>query len=110
MSSLVTPITESDKLRIHQRIRSLSRREREVMKQLIVGDTSADIAELLGITSRTVGVYRDNIISKMQARNTADAVRMVVSAECPELLDGDGDGEGDGEKGGTQGVQPSSLN
>lgn len=60
------------------RIESLSTREREVMGGLVRGDANKAIAFDLGISARTVEVYRANVMLKMQARTLSDLVRMVT--------------------------------
>lgn len=63
-----------------ERIASLSGREREVMEGLARGDANKAIAFDLGISARTVEVYRANVMLKMQARTLSDLVRMVTVA------------------------------
>jgi two-component system response regulator FixJ len=65
------------------RIASLSGREREVMQGLVRGDANKAIAFDLGISARTVEVYRANVMLKMQARTLSDLVRMVTIANLP---------------------------
>jgi len=63
-----------------ERIASLSGREREVMEGLARGDANKAIAFDLGISARTVEVYRANVMLKMQAKTLSDLVRMVTVA------------------------------
>lgn len=63
-----------------KRIASLSGREREVMEGLARGDANKAIAFDLGISARTVEVYRANVMLKMQAKTLSDLVRMVTVA------------------------------
>ncbi|MCP3731394.1 response regulator FixJ [Sphingomonas sp. MG17] len=65
------------------RIASLSGREREVMEGLARGDANKAIAFDLGISARTVEVYRANVMLKMQAKTLSDLVRMVTVAHLP---------------------------
>lgn len=60
------------------RMASLSGREREVMEGLARGDANKAIAFDLGISARTVEVYRANVMLKMQAKTLSDLVRMVT--------------------------------
>lgn len=62
------------------RIASLSGREREVMDGLARGGANKAIAFDLGISARTVEVYRANVMLKMHARTLSDLVRMVTVA------------------------------
>jgi two-component system response regulator FixJ len=61
---------------IEQRLDSLSQRERQVLDGLVAGSPNKTIAHDLGISPRTVEVYRANVMSKMQARSLSDLVRM----------------------------------
>jgi DNA-binding CsgD family transcriptional regulator len=57
----------------------LTDRERKVFGLLITGASSKEVARDLGISPRTVDFHRGNIIEKLGARNTADAIRRVLS-------------------------------
>ena len=59
---------------------TLSVREREVLEGLIEGHPNKIIAFDLGISARTVEVYRANIMTKMQAGSLSELVRMVMIA------------------------------
>lgn len=63
-----------------ERISNLSPREREVMDGLVKGEANKAIAYDLGISARTVEVYRANVMMKMQAKTLSDLVRMVTVA------------------------------
>lgn len=54
----------------------LTAREREVLGIVSEGLTSKQIGERLGISVRTVEIHRINMIAKLGARNTAEAVRL----------------------------------
>lgn len=56
----------------------LTDRERKVFALLITGASSKEVARDLGISPRTVDFHRGNIIEKLGARNTADAIRRVL--------------------------------
>lgn len=60
---------------------TLSVREREVLEGLIEGHPNKIIAFDLGISARTVEVYRANIMTKMQAGSLSELVRMVMIAK-----------------------------
>jgi DNA-binding CsgD family transcriptional regulator len=57
----------------------LTDRERMVLAYLVKGASSKEAGRELGISPRTVDFHRANIIEKLGARNTADAVRRAVS-------------------------------
>jgi two-component system response regulator FixJ len=65
---------------ILQRIAGLSGREREVMDGLVRGEANKAIAYDLGISARTVEVYRANVMMKMQVKTLSELVRMVTLA------------------------------
>ena len=71
---------QAERKLIGDRIASLSRREREVMEGLAKGEANKAIAYDLGISARTVEVYRANVMMKMQAKTLSDLVRMVTLA------------------------------
>jgi two-component system, LuxR family, response regulator FixJ len=66
---------------IRQRLASLSERERQVLKGVVGGQANKTIAFELGISPRTVEVYRAGLMSKMQARSLPDLVRMVMDLD-----------------------------
>lgn len=68
---------------IRRRVADLSKREMEVLRLVADGLGSSEIAERLGIQTKTVEVHRSHIIGKMDARNTADLVRMYLSIQEP---------------------------
>jgi DNA-binding CsgD family transcriptional regulator len=57
----------------------LTERERMVLAFLVKGASSKEAARDLGISPRTIDFHRANIIEKLGARNTADAIRRVLS-------------------------------
>lgn len=59
----------------------LSERERDVLACMLTGSPNKTIASDLGISVRTVEVHRGRVMAKMGARNAADLVRLVLSAE-----------------------------
>jgi two-component system response regulator FixJ len=61
---------------IKARLDSLSQREAEVLEGLVAGHPNKIIADDLGISPRTVEVYRANLMTKMQASSLSELVRM----------------------------------
>jgi two-component system response regulator FixJ len=65
---------------IRARIEALSGREQEVYRGLVAGKANKVIAFDLGISPRTVEVYRANVMTKMQAESLSELVRMAILA------------------------------
>ncbi len=66
---------------VRQRVASLSDRERQVLKGVVAGQANKTIAFELGISPRTVEVYRAGLMSKMQAKSLPELVRMIMDVE-----------------------------
>ncbi|MBP6766334.1 MAG: response regulator [Reyranella sp.] len=66
---------------IRKRLDALSSRERDVLKGLAAGKANKVIAYDLGISARTVEVYRANVMTKMQADSLSELVRMVLMTD-----------------------------
>src|SRR5581483_4420974 len=56
----------------------LSERERQVLEGLVAGHPNKTIAFDLGISPRTVEVYRANLMAKMQAKSLSELIRMAI--------------------------------
>lgn len=63
---------------LQARADSLSERQREVMQLAAAGLSNKEIALRLRISPRTVEIHRAWMMERMQARNLADLVRMVM--------------------------------
>ncbi len=68
------------KAEIEQRLATLTDRERQVLDGLVAGNPNKTIAFDLGISPRTVEVYRASVMTKMSAKSLSDLVRMALSA------------------------------
>jgi two-component system response regulator FixJ len=64
-----------------ERLEGLSQRERQVLDGLVAGHANKVIAYDLGISPRTVEIYRANVMTKMQARSLSELVRMAIVAD-----------------------------
>ncbi|BCH17498.1 DNA-binding response regulator [Mesorhizobium sp. L-2-11] len=63
------------------RVGSLTQRERQVLDLLVDGKANKVIAHELGISPRTVEIYRANVMSKMQAKSLSELVRLALLAD-----------------------------
>ena len=66
---------------IKERVALLTAREREVLALAAAGEPNKMIARRLGISFRTVELHRSHILEKMQARTTAELIRMAILME-----------------------------
>ncbi|MGA7787810.1 MAG: response regulator FixJ [Xanthobacteraceae bacterium] len=69
---------DSERAEIDSRLAALSPRERDVLGGLVAGRANKQIAFDLGISPRTVEIYRANLMNKMQAGSLSDLVRMAL--------------------------------
>ena len=65
---------------IQEKFAALSPRERQVLDGLIAGNPNKTIAFDLGISPRTVEVYRANLMTKMDAGSLSELVRLAIVA------------------------------
>jgi two-component system response regulator FixJ len=68
----------AEKLEIARRIATLSGREKDVLEGLVAGHANKAIAFDLGISARTVEIYRANLMTKMKAGSLSELVRLVL--------------------------------
>jgi len=69
---------------VRERLASLSERERQVLKGVVAGQANKTIAFELGISPRTVEVYRAGLMGKMQDKSLAELVRMVMGIDLDD--------------------------
>jgi two-component system response regulator FixJ len=89
LSAIRTALAQGNGLRAEQegrravveRIEALSERERQVLDGLVEGKPNKIIAFDLGISARTVEIYRANVMTKMQAGSLSELVRMAMLAQ-----------------------------
>jgi two-component system response regulator FixJ len=62
------------------RLAELSPRERDVLRGLVAGKINKVIAHELGISPRTVEVYRANLMAKTGARSMSELMRIALAA------------------------------
>lgn len=68
------------RLAIEERLAKLSVRERQVLDGLVAGHPNKIIAFDLGISPRTIEIYRANVMTKMEAASLSELVRMALTA------------------------------
>ena len=67
---------ETEVAELQKRHTSLTAREKEVMKYVVLGLANKQIATKLGITEPTVKLHRGRLMHKMGAESLADLIRM----------------------------------
>ena len=65
---------------LHERIARLTAREREVMDLVVAGRHNREIAATLGISARTVEVYKARLMDKLDVQRIADLIRLVLKS------------------------------
>jgi FixJ family two-component response regulator len=63
-----------------RKLKTLTRREAEVLERLQAGLTNREIADNLDISHRTVEIHRANMLRKMDTKSALAAIRMSVHA------------------------------
>lgn len=71
---------ETERAATQGKLDALSHRERQVLEGLIKGLPNKIIAYDLGISPRTVEIYRANVMTKMAATSLSQLVRMALTA------------------------------
>lgn len=61
-----------------QEIHNITSREKEIIRYLIGGKTTAEIADTLNISPHTVNNHRGNLLKKLNLKNTAEVVKWAV--------------------------------
>jgi two-component system response regulator FixJ len=80
-------VAETKRRIIADRVRSLTQRERQVLTAVFNGRHNRQIAAELGISSRTVEIFRANVMSKMQCASLPELVKLMVLCGTPEGAD-----------------------
>jgi two-component system response regulator FixJ len=73
------PALEAAAAEFRRREKSLAPREREVLGHVVQGTYNKVIADRIGLSIKTVELYRARGMSKMKARSVAELTRMMVS-------------------------------
>ena len=69
------------------RTERLSPRERDVVGRMATGLTNKEIGRSLGISPRTVEIHRNNALTKLGARHSAEAVRLWLESGSVDHAD-----------------------
>ncbi|MBL8554836.1 MAG: response regulator [Phenylobacterium sp.] len=75
-----TDAQAAERRRFEEMLATLSGREKDVLRGVIAGKMNKVIAHELGISPRTVEVYRANVMSKTQANGLSELVRIALLA------------------------------
>jgi FixJ family two-component response regulator len=60
------------------RLSSLTRRERQVLELVVAGKFNKTIADVLGISTKTVELHRSSVMAKLGVRNVPDLVKVFL--------------------------------
>ncbi len=71
--------SESHLQAIRQRFDALTRRERQVLEQVVQGLANQEIAEALSINRKTVEGHRAHMMAKMEAGSLPELIRMAIA-------------------------------
>ncbi len=69
----------NEHLQIKQRLANLTPREHEVMEMVTDGKSNKEIANILGVSAKTIEAHRARVMEKMQAGSLAELVRMALA-------------------------------
>lgn len=70
-----------ERAEVGHRLTQLTPRERDVFDAISSGESNKGAAQKLGISPRTVEIYRANVMTKMGAHTLSDLVRMAMLVE-----------------------------
>ncbi len=72
--------SQNETSEIIRRLDGLTPRERQVLDGLVAGQANKAIGRHLGISPRTVEIYRANVMEKMKVSSLSELVRLAVRA------------------------------
>lgn len=87
LQSETTVIRNNTQQLIKEKLTSLTPREQDVFLPLIQGFTSREIAEQLGISIKTVDLYRSRVMKRLEADNLPELVGIAIVAGIVDPLD-----------------------
>lgn len=68
-------------------VEQLSKREKDVLQMLMEGHSNKSMANIFGLSPRTVEDYRFSLIQKLGVSSTSAAVRVGIEADLSEMHD-----------------------
>ncbi|MBI5611073.1 MAG: response regulator transcription factor [Deltaproteobacteria bacterium] len=80
VSALLVHDAAADNSSPQARLRLLSAREQEVLRWVVLGRTSSEIGDLLGIAAKTVEAHRANLGAKLHLHDVPALVRFAIRA------------------------------
>ncbi|QNH78413.1 response regulator transcription factor [Pseudomonas protegens] len=72
--------------RVQGLLESLTPREKDVLLPLVQGYTNREIAEQLGVSIKTIDLYRSRVMKRMQAEHLPQLVGMAIAAGLVDPL------------------------
>lgn len=72
---------EAEARDLSERMQRLTQRERQVLTHVVAGKHNREIAAELGISARTVEVYKARVMDKLQVERLPDLIRLVLEAD-----------------------------
>jgi DNA-binding NarL/FixJ family response regulator len=88
LSPAITPLLLGNLLSgegVKSPMESLSMRESQVLKRLVAGASSADIAANLSLSRKTVDTYRGRLMTKLGVGNRSALIRLAIEYEMMAL-------------------------
>lgn len=73
--------TDANRTEAAARVATLTPRQREVMRRVLAGEPSKNIAADLAISQRTVENHRSEIMHKMKVRSIPELVKLAIASE-----------------------------
>ena len=72
---------DAETAELRGRLAQLTQREHDVFEAIVAGESNKAAALRLGISPRTVEIYRANVMAKMKANSLSELVRMAMRCE-----------------------------
>lgn len=71
-------VRQAEETAVDDQYDSLTMREREVLQLAAEGNSNREIADMLHISIKTVGVHRNNLMEKLSLNNAADLIKYAI--------------------------------